>query len=52
MDAQVSTPESRARLRAERDRINIQITELVNALDRLDDIIEATSKPNPLCDYE
>jgi len=51
VDAQVSTPESRARLRAERDRINTQIAELILARDRLDDIIEVTSRPNPQCDY-
>jgi DNA-binding transcriptional MerR regulator len=51
VDAQVSTPESRERLRAERDRINNQIGELIIARDRLDDIIDQTSRPNPVCDY-
>jgi DNA-binding transcriptional MerR regulator len=51
VDAQVSTPESRARLAAERDRITTQIAELIAARDRLNDIIDATSRPNPQCDY-
>jgi DNA-binding transcriptional MerR regulator len=44
-DAKVSTPESRARLTAERDRINAQIADLTQTRDRLDAIIEATSNP-------
>jgi DNA-binding transcriptional MerR regulator len=51
VDAEVSTPESRERLAAERDRINTQIAELIIARDRLDDIIHAASMPNPECDY-
>ncbi|MET7804780.1 MerR family transcriptional regulator [Micromonospora chersina] len=51
VDARVSTPESRERLAAERDRINTQITELTLARDRLNDIIDMTSGPNPDCDY-
>ncbi len=51
VDARVSTPESRGRLVAERDRINRQIAELITARDRLNDIIDATSMPNPKCDY-
>jgi DNA-binding transcriptional MerR regulator len=51
VDAKVSTPESRARLAAERDRINTQIAELMIARDRLDDMIELTSRPNAQCDY-
>ena len=51
VDANVSTPESRARLASERDRIDNQIAELTIARDRLNDIIEATSRPNPRCDY-
>lgn len=51
VDANVSTPESRERLAAERDRINAQIAELVMARDRLNDIIDMTSRPNPQCDY-
>jgi len=51
VDAKVSTPESRERLLAERDRINAQIAELTIARDRLNDIIDVTSRPNPECDY-
>ena len=51
VDAQVSTPESRERLAAERDRINTQIAELIMARDRLNDIIDMTSRPNATCDY-
>jgi DNA-binding transcriptional MerR regulator len=51
VDAKVSTPESRERLVAERDRIDAQIAELIVTRDRLDDIIDVTSRPNPECDY-
>ncbi len=51
VDAKVSTPESRKRLLVERDRINAQIAELIITRDRLNDIIDATSRPNPVCDY-
>jgi DNA-binding transcriptional MerR regulator len=51
VDAKVSTPESRERLLSERDRIDAQIAELIMARDRLNDIIDATSGPNPDCDY-
>jgi DNA-binding transcriptional MerR regulator len=51
VDAKVSTPESRERLAAERDRINNQIAELMIARDKLDEIIDMTSRPNPECDY-
>jgi DNA-binding transcriptional MerR regulator len=51
VDAKVSTPESRERLAAERDRINMQIAELITARDRLNEIIDLTSRPNPECDY-
>ncbi|BBH66665.1 MerR family transcriptional regulator [Actinoplanes sp. OR16] len=51
VDAGVSTPESRERLAVERDRINTRIAELVIARNKLDDIIDATSRPNPECDY-
>lgn len=52
VDAGVSTPESRERLAAERDRINTQIAELISTRDKLNDIIEMTSRPNPQCAYE
>jgi len=45
VDAKVSTPESRARLQAERDRIDRQIAELIDTRDRLDAIIELTRSP-------
>ena len=51
VDAQVSTPESRALLAAERDRIDRQIAELTLTRGKLDAIIEQTSRPNPHCDY-
>jgi DNA-binding transcriptional MerR regulator len=51
VDAQVSTPESRARLVSERDRMNAQIAELIDTRDRLNELIEFTSGPNPQCDY-
>ncbi len=45
VDARVSTPESRARLAAERDRIDRQIAELIQTRDRLDAIIDLTQNP-------
>jgi DNA-binding transcriptional MerR regulator len=51
VDAGVSTPESRAKLISERDRITTQIDELILARDRLNAIIDVTSRPNPQCDY-
>ena len=45
VDAKVSTPESRARLQAERDRIDEQISDLTRTRDRLDAIIELTQSP-------
>jgi DNA-binding transcriptional MerR regulator len=51
VDAKVSTPESRSRLTAERDRINEQIAELIVTRDRLEAIMEVASGPNPQCDY-
>ena len=50
MDAQVSTPESRAVLAGERERIDAQIGELVEARDRLDAIIAMTRDP-VVCSY-
>jgi DNA-binding transcriptional MerR regulator len=46
VDANVSTPESRARLAAERDRIDRQIADLIQTRDRLDAIIELTNSPH------
>jgi DNA-binding transcriptional MerR regulator len=45
VDAKVSTPESRARLAAERDRIDRQIADLTETRNRLDAIIELTESP-------
>jgi DNA-binding transcriptional MerR regulator len=45
VDAQVSTPESRARLSAERNRIDQQITDLIKTRDRLDQVIALTEDP-------
>jgi DNA-binding transcriptional MerR regulator len=52
VDAKVSTPESRARLAAERDRLDAQIAELIRARDELDDVIAATSSPDNGCTIE
>ncbi|MFD9944739.1 MerR family transcriptional regulator [Nonomuraea sp. NPDC059023] len=49
VDAQVSTPESRARLAAERDRINAQITALTRTRDNLDTVIASTGTPASGC---
>jgi DNA-binding transcriptional MerR regulator len=45
VDAKVSTPESRARLQEQRDRLNQQIADLTATRDRLDAIIELTESP-------
>ncbi|MFI5893053.1 MerR family transcriptional regulator [Actinoplanes sp. NPDC051513] len=45
VDAKVSTPESRARLQEERNRIDQQISELTRTRDRLDAVIELTRSP-------
>ncbi|NUW33067.1 MerR family transcriptional regulator [Nonomuraea sp. SMC257] len=47
VDARVSTPESRARLAAERDRIDAQIAALARTRDNLDAVIASTR--NPAC---
>ncbi len=52
VDAKVNTPESRARLAAERDRIDAQIAELRMARDRLDAIIELSVSPESGCRFE
>ena len=51
VDAKVSTPESRARLAAERDRIDAQIAELTAARDRLDQVIAISISPMAGCQY-
>ncbi|SDF83649.1 MerR family DNA-binding protein [Pseudonocardia oroxyli] len=49
IDANESTPESRARLAAERDRLNRQIAELTATRDRLDAVILASTDPARGC---
>jgi DNA-binding transcriptional MerR regulator len=50
VDRGVSTPESRARLAAERDRIDQQITGLLATRDRLDAVIAVADDPtHPSC---
>ncbi|OJF12287.1 MerR family transcriptional regulator [Couchioplanes caeruleus] len=49
VDAKVSTPESRSRLAAERDRIDAQIAELVRTRDKLDAVIALAADPNHGC---
>jgi len=51
VDSRVNTPESRAMLAAERDRIDRQITELTNARDRLDAVIAFAGTPESGCAY-
>lgn len=52
IDANVSTPESRARLAAERDRIDAQIAELAIARDRLDAVIANSHNPVNGCEFQ
>jgi DNA-binding transcriptional MerR regulator len=49
VDAAVSTPESRALLAAERERIDRQIADLTRTRDRLDAIIAGTEDPGTAC---
>ncbi|GIE77280.1 MerR family transcriptional regulator [Actinoplanes philippinensis] len=49
VDAKVSTPESQARLAAERARIDEQITALIHTRDRLDAVIASTVDPANGC---
>ncbi|MEU7742450.1 MerR family transcriptional regulator [Nonomuraea sp. NPDC049158] len=49
VEAKVSTPESRARLAAERDRIDAQITALTHTRDRLDTVIAHCGTPDSGC---
>ncbi|MEV4115210.1 MerR family transcriptional regulator [Nonomuraea sp. NPDC049695] len=49
VDAKVSTPESRARLAAERDRIDAQIAALIRTRDRLDAVIAFAGSPASGC---
>lgn len=49
VDARVNTPESRALLAAERERINQQIIGLRKTLDRLDAVIAESGRPGNGC---
>ncbi|WP_433797163.1 MerR family transcriptional regulator [Actinoplanes sp. CA-252034] len=49
VDARVSTPESQARLAAERARIDEQIADLIRTRDRLDAVIASTTDPANGC---
>ncbi|WP_432992587.1 MerR family transcriptional regulator [Dactylosporangium sp. CA-233914] len=49
VDARASTPESRALLRAERERIDAQIARLALARDRLDEVIAYSEGPANQC---
>ncbi|MEU8328859.1 MerR family transcriptional regulator [Micromonospora sp. NPDC048839] len=49
VDANVNTPESRAMLRAERDRIDQQIAQLRQVRDRLDAVITLSESPASGC---
>jgi DNA-binding transcriptional MerR regulator len=49
VDASTSTPESAARLAAERERIDQQIRGLLATRDRLDAVIASTSPPGQPC---
>lgn len=52
VDAEVSTPESMARLIAERDRITAQIDSLMATRDRLDAVIHAAVDSSESCSSE
>ncbi|MFG1881504.1 MerR family transcriptional regulator [Micromonospora sp. NPDC049102] len=51
VDAKVNTPQSRALLNAERDRITRQIGQLAQVRDRLDAVISASEAPGNGCVY-
>jgi DNA-binding transcriptional MerR regulator len=51
VDAKVNTPESRAKLAAERERIDRQIAELIQARDTLDEVITLSERPEGGCRY-
>jgi DNA-binding transcriptional MerR regulator len=50
-EAKVNTPESRARLAAERNRIDIQIAALTSTRDRLDAVIRSSGSPDSGCTW-
>ncbi|TXK43649.1 MerR family transcriptional regulator [Nonomuraea sp. C10] len=49
VESKVSTPATRARLAAERDRIDAQIAELTRTRDRLDTVIRVSESPDSDC---
>lgn len=49
VDANVNTPQSRALLNAERDRVEQQITQLTQVRDRLDAVIASSESPASGC---
>ncbi|MFF0234516.1 MerR family DNA-binding protein [Micromonospora sp. NPDC005254] len=51
VDAKVNTPQSRALLNAERDRLTRQIDQLVQVRDRLDAVISSSESPASGCAY-
>ncbi len=51
VDAKVSTPEARALLAAERDRVDRQIAQLTATRDRLDQVIAVSGTPSSGCAY-
>ncbi|WFE65821.1 MerR family transcriptional regulator [Micromonospora sp. WMMD714] len=51
VDAGVSTPESRALLAAERDRVDVQIAALIRTRERLDEVIAHSESPVPGCGH-
>ncbi|TDD42973.1 MerR family transcriptional regulator [Nonomuraea terrae] len=51
VEAKVSTPESRARLFAERDRIDAQIAGLTRTRNRLDAVIASSGSPDSGCTW-
>lgn len=51
VDAKVSTPASRARLAAERDRIDARIAALTRTRDRLDMVIQISGSPGSGCTW-
>ncbi|WP_433428079.1 MerR family transcriptional regulator [Nonomuraea sp. CA-141351] len=51
VEAKVSTPESRARLAAERDRIDAQIAALTRTRERLDAVILSSGDPASGCTW-
>jgi DNA-binding transcriptional MerR regulator len=51
IDSRTNTPQSRAALAAERERIDQQIAELVKARNKLDEVIAMCQHPASSCTY-